>query len=175
MQPKTRLTTKYDELHDWQLQDLMMDRGIKPPPRIENGVRVYRQPEREWIIAALVKQDTQPAPPLSQSTTFNVYDSNFINQSPGASISAENIDLKSEEFRNLVEGIKQLAQDEQLSPEARTQIGVDIATVELQLNSPQPKVGVIKESMLSVKGVLDNATGSLIAAGVIAAIKYFFG
>src|SRR6266446_1006070 len=92
---------KYDTLSDYELEDLMINRGIKPDTIVEDG-RVVRRASREYIVAALLKQDAPPAP--SHSTTYNVFDSNFIQGSPGANITAS-CGLQKEEFKNLIDGI----------------------------------------------------------------------
>lgn len=162
--------TTYDMLSDGQLQEIMVNRRIKPK-------RVVTSRGEQWVfdhqhaLSEILRQDSPSPVPISN--TFNVHNSNFINQSSGASI-VQHMDFKSTEFRNLVDGIRQLAQSGNLSQEARTQINIDIDTVEVQLKSPQPKEGVIHECMRSVRSILENAGGSLIASGVIAAIGRYF-
>src|SRR5207249_4634354 len=94
-----------DELYDWQLEDLMMQRRIKPRAMIENGQQVFKA-DREYIIAALVKHDN-PAPPRS-STVLNVFDSNVNYASPGATITANVGGFSKEEFSNVIGGLRKL-------------------------------------------------------------------
>lgn len=160
--------TQYDDLHDWQLEELMVQRGIKPQRVIENGRQVYKA-DRNYIIAALVKQDS-PAPP-QHSTTINMYDSNLNYASPGASITSNVGGFTKEEFRNLIDGLRQLLRDEKLDEAAKNEINVNIGTIELQLNSAQPNAPILKESLKSVKTILQNAATSLITSGVLATVN----
>lgn len=130
--------TEYDDLKDWQLQELMVQRHIKPSQPKDGGHA--RMPSREYIIAALVKQDKQdnPTPPAAHTTTFNVYDSNFNYASPGATITSSIGTFTKEEFTNLVGGLRQLLSEEKLDEGSRNEIRINIGTIELQLGSAQP-------------------------------------
>jgi hypothetical protein len=157
IQQGAHMPTKYDTLSDAELDKLMVNRRIKPDTVIENG-KVVRTASREYIIAALVKQDA-PAAPI-HSTTYNVFDSNFIQGSPGASVSA-NVGLQKEEFKNLIEGINQLLQSVDFKQETKEQISTDIGTIQLHLNSPRPNPSIIRESLNSLKTILGNTAGSV--------------
>jgi len=161
-------SSKYDTLSDAQLDELMVNRRIKPDTVVENG-KVVRTATREYIIAALVKQDTPPAP--IHSTTYNVIDSNFIQGSPGASIAA-NVGLQNDEFKNLIDGINQLLQNLNLKPGTKEQITTDIKTIQLHLDSPRPNPSIIRESLNSLKTTLANTAGSVMASGVLSTVHY---
>lgn len=47
-----------------------------------------------------------------------------------------------------------------------------IGTIELQLNSSKPNKSIIREALTSANTIAENAAGSLIASGVIAAINH---
>src|SRR6267142_1422579 len=127
IQPNGSPKTKYDDLTNSQLIDLMADRGIKPPPVIENGQEVYRagRVEREWIIAALVRHDATPAQP-SNSTTLNFIGSNVNYASPGANITANTGEFSLEEVSNLILGLRELLKDASLDSTAKNEINVNI-------------------------------------------------
>jgi hypothetical protein len=166
IQQGAHMPSKYDTLSDAELDELMVNRRVKPDTVIENG-KVVRTASREYIIAALVKQDAPPTP--IHSTTYNVFDSNFIQGSPGASISA-NIGLQKEEFKNLIEGINQLLQSVDFKPETKEQISTDIKTIQLHLDSSRPNPSIIRESLNSLKTTLANTAGSLLASGLVSTI-----
>ena len=157
---------KYDTLSDYELEDLMINRGIKPDTIVEDG-RVVRRASREYIVAALLKQDAPPAP--SHSTTYNVFDSNFIQGSPGANITAS-CGLQKEEFKNLIDGIKTLLQSVDFHQETKEQINIDIGTIELQMNSARPNPSVVRECLASLKSILEKTAGSLLASGLVSTI-----
>ena len=51
----------------------------------------------------------------------------------------------------------------------------DIATIETQLSSPRPKVEIIKESLRSVRNIVEGAVGSMAASGIIAGAAKLLG
>lgn len=65
--------TQYDDLHDWQLEELMVQRGIKPS--LGKGDAPPKMPSRDYIIAALVRQD-HPTPVPTRNTTVYISGSN---------------------------------------------------------------------------------------------------
>jgi hypothetical protein len=168
IQTSTQPKTQYDDLYDWQLQELMMKRGIKPPRSSDS--RHEKMPAREYIIAALVKQDTPP-PPL-HSTTLNVYDSNVNYGSPGATITSHIAGFNKEEFSSLIDGLRQLLSDSHLDQSSKDEVNINIGTIELQLTSARPNVSIVRESLRSLKFILENAAGSLIASGLLPTVHH---
>jgi len=51
----------------------------------------------------------------------------------------------------------------------------DIATIETQLSSPRPNVGIIKESLRSIRNIAEGAAGSMAASGIITGIAKLLG
>jgi hypothetical protein len=51
----------------------------------------------------------------------------------------------------------------------------DVATLESQAQSPNPKAGIVHEALLSVRAILENAGGTLLAAGLLQQIGRLFG
>jgi len=86
--------------------------------------------DRAHAIAELLKSD-RPEPLPTISNTYNIHDSNFINSSPGASIT-QNAELKSGELLALLAELKKLSGAAELSHESRAQMNADINTIELQ-------------------------------------------
>jgi hypothetical protein len=172
IEPSGSPRTKYDHLHDWQLQELMMERGIKPPRTMETGATIYKQPDRHWIIAALLRQDNQATLKPSHATTFNVYDSNFNYQSPGANITSNARAFSMEEFANVILGLRELLKDPSVDADAKNEISINIGTIELQLNSAQPNASILRESLKSVKAILENAAGSVIATALSPTVQH---
>jgi hypothetical protein len=163
---------KYEQLHDWQLQELMLQRGIKPP---EPPQGIYpKMPGRDYVIAALIKQDADPTTG-GNSTTFNIYGSNVNYGSPGATITSNIAGFSKEEFANLLGSLRDLLADVQVDQSLKDEINISIGTIELQLNSARPNVSILKESLKSVKTILENAAGSLLASGALAAVNHTLG
>jgi hypothetical protein len=168
----------YRSLSDFQLEDIAMGQKIKPKKVIDAaGERhVY---DREYIIAALVRHDREsnaseqsPAPHYSIHVE-NMNNSALMAGSPGSTIN-QHFDIRSEEFKNFVSGLRNTLAQVTLSDSDRDQASADLSTVEAQIGSPKPKHSVVRECMISVRTILENAAGSLIASGAIAAINHWF-
>jgi len=51
----------------------------------------------------------------------------------------------------------------------------DIATIETQLSSPRPNVGIIKESLRSIRNIAEGALGSMTASAIVAGVAKLLG
>jgi hypothetical protein len=54
-----------------------------------------------------------------------------------------------------------------LTTEARGEIEADIATIEAQAKSPKPRFAIIRETMHSIRSVIEQAAGSAVGAGLV--------
>jgi hypothetical protein len=162
----------YASLTDDQLRDLLQTRKLRPKRVVnqEGETHIY---DRAYAIGALLKDDRAETA-TSISNVYNINDSNFIHSSPGASIT-EKIAAKNEELHELLTELRQFSAASDLSPEHRSQMNVDIGTIELHLNSSRPNPSVIKASLESVRAIAENAAGTVLGAGVIIAIKHYLG
>jgi hypothetical protein len=157
----------YESLTDFQLQDEIINRKIKPR-RVENDVF-----DRKWAIEALLKHDREAHP--AASTVIHIHDSNVIHSSPGASI-AQNIGgAKGDELRKILTNLKQIAAAHGLASEDRAEMNIDIGTIELHINAPHPNNSVIKASLESAQRILENAAGTVLGAGAVVGIKAYLG
>jgi hypothetical protein len=160
---------KYDDLQDWQLEELMVNRRIKPKRELINGREEWVAP-REYIIAALIRQDNPSDRPSSTVINNYVTDSNFIQNSPGASIT-EGIDIRSPEFATFVENLLTIASSDKLSPAERGEINMHIGTIQLHINSPTPSGTIVKESLKSIRGIFEKAAVSMLTSGFLASLN----
>lgn len=155
----------YESKTDDQLIDMLAGRNIKPK-RIPGGNPEYVY-DRAHAIAALLNDDKPPAPPVpTHSTVIHMHDSNLNYQSPGASITQPG-NFKSDDFRKLIESVKQFATSQELLLESREQIKIDIGTLEVQINAQRPSPSIIRECLASIKNILENAAGGILASGII--------
>jgi hypothetical protein len=158
----------YESMTDNQLIAMLADRNIKPK-RVPGGNPEYVH-DRSYAIAALLSYDNPPAP--THSTVINMHGSNLNFQSPGASIT-QTSDFKSDDFRKLIESMKQFASTQDLPPEGREQIDIDIGTIEVQTNSQRPSPSIIRECLASIKAILENAAGGVIASGILLQLQRY--
>ena len=73
-----------------------------------------------------------------------------------------------DEVREFLNSLKRDFPQLGLAPEQNADVEADIATVEAQLRSTRPKGTIIKESLHSIRNILEGATGSLLASGILA-------
>ncbi len=67
------------------------------------------------------------------------------------------------EVSQFLEFLKEKLVDLELNNDDASEIQADISTLELQVDSSRPKVGIIKESLLSIQRILEGASGAIAA------------
>lgn len=73
-------------------------------------------------------------------------------------------------FNEFIKELKEYLSKNKLSKENNEIIESDIETIESQLKSPKPKKGILKETIISIRSILEGATGSIVGSELI---KYF--
>lgn len=82
------------------------------------------------------------------------------------------------DLQQLVEVIRVVKASLEKLPEGildSAELAADIQTIELQVASPSPKHPIIREALCSVRSILENATGNLIAAGLLDRVSRLLG
>lgn len=74
--------------------------------------------------------------------------------------SAVNVD----EIKAIIAKVKEAADEVDLAPEQASELRADLATVESQVQSPKPKRAIIKQSLASIRTILEGASGNVIGA-----------
>jgi len=74
-----------------------------------------------------------------------------------------------------VGGLKAVVSQLGLSGDDEAVAQSDIATIETQLSSPQPKVEIIKESLRSIRNIAEGTVGSMAASGIVAGVAKLLG
>ena len=69
--------------------------------------------------------------------------------------------------REFVSLLKQQLPTVALSPEAQNDASADVSTLEAQLKSSQPKRGIIRESLQSVRTILEGAASDAVASNLL--------
>ena len=99
-----------------------------------------------------------------------------IQQGTGNTMNIERCENDLSNMKFLVSEIKKLI-DTMPQGEERETLQADIASVECQLKSPNPKMEIIKELFSSTRNILEGTCGSLIAShpAIVNAFKELFG
>jgi hypothetical protein len=142
--------------------------------RTEHGERRELGCSLELIPKAVTNAESAPSAPGGSTHIHieNMENSAFIQGSPGASVS-QMFQIKSEEFTNFVANLRELVAGANLSEPQRSEADADFSTIDAQMKSPNPKTGIIRASLESVKAILENASGSLIGTAAYAALVYY--
>lgn len=96
----------------------------------------------------------------------DIHGSQFQQQSPNAIQIGEFANLDHAKIGNFLRSLESSLDDLKLPKRDEEQVSVDIKTVDTQLGAPEPKKAIIKESLLSLRRVLEGAGGT-IAAGLL--------
>lgn len=78
---------------------------------------------------------------------------------------SQSLDLKKlGEFLSLLDdSIPELSLDKDSTNELKSELG----TIEAQTKSPKPKINIIKESLLSIRTILEGIAGNVLAAKLL--------
>lgn len=71
--------------------------------------------------------------------------------------------------------ICELEEVKNLGGEAKAELAAEIGTLKSQCESPKPKAGIVKESLGSVRRILEEAGGNLLAAGLLPSLTRLLG
>ncbi|MBI5589480.1 MAG: hypothetical protein HY881_03245 [Deltaproteobacteria bacterium] len=81
--------------------------------------------------------------------------------------SVENIIKRGEDLKTFLDLLRNKLPELEISPEDKSEIRSDMVTVDAQLNSSRPKGIIIKESLNSIKKILESAAGGMIATELL--------
>lgn len=94
--------------------------------------------------------------------------SNAIGGNVTGSVTAGNaVPLDRASLTAFLASLQESLDDLNLSNDRKSEITADIETVKAQAQSSKPKVPIIKESLSSIRSVLEGITGSIIATHLL--------
>ncbi|MGA2879131.1 MAG: hypothetical protein ABSG13_09295 [Bryobacteraceae bacterium] len=132
----------------------------------EGNLRITHTGIKE-IEAAL----TKPESPTEHFPAYVVNIQNMTNSTiqqgshhSSATIVAQPGEIES--LKQLLASIKEEQDKLQLSADIRAEMDSEIQTVESQLSSPRPKSVIVKESLRTLRTILENAGAALLAAAI---------
>lgn len=167
----------------WAMNDTELERHANKyhiPPWTRTGANLEHWfVDRDRIIDSLLKRDAahragNPAPSSNVVHVENMYGSSIQQGTQGSNVTI-NFKANESDLRSVLAKIKNSVDGIELSPAAKGQLTVDIGTVEVQLSSPNPRSSIITECLQSMKTILENAAGSLLASGFVVEVNKFLG
>jgi hypothetical protein len=121
------------------------------------------------------EEPTEHFPPLVSVTQHfhgDVIGSAIQAGSPGATQTTTIGDLNLDRVREFVERYEEAEPSLGLNAENAAELQADIATIRAQLNSPRPKPEIIRQSLRTARAILEGATGSLAASGLLELLQH---
>jgi hypothetical protein len=94
--------------------------------------------------------------------------------SPGASQFVVIGEEKYEEIKQLLKMLKESDQSE-LSPQQKSELDAEVKTIDAQMSSSKPKNTIITECLISLRNILEGATGSVLATVFLNKISALLG
>jgi len=104
----------------------------------------------------------------------SMQDSQFVHSSPNASIK-NRFNAKGKPFIELIQEIKSKASELNLDETQQKQMDSDLATIETQIEAPASNYTIIRESMFSIRSIIQGISANLLTNGLLLAINHFFG
>jgi hypothetical protein len=154
------------------IEEAMSDMGASPVPYWINitheGIK-----EMEQSLEA-PDQPTRHFPPAVSVINIHgpVIGSAIQSGSPGAHQEVSIGDLDLGAVREFLDQFDAQVADLDLPSPAAQELAAEIDTVKAQLRSPKPKMHVIRESLISARAVLEVATGSATAIGLLDLLQH---
>jgi hypothetical protein len=96
-----------------------------------------------------------------------------IQQGTQGSTASVNFVVDKQELANLMGKIRDSIDKIPIPAEAKQELTCDIQTTETQLSSTRPKATVITSCLGSIKTILENAAGNILASGLVIEIDRF--
>lgn len=90
-----------------------------------------------------------------------------LQQDSAGAYQTQNISHAETDISSFIRDLKASMQNLELNSEKLLELEADVNSVENQLTSPNPKRVIIIESLKSVKNILEGATGSILATGLL--------
>ncbi len=166
----------------WSLSDAELERVAGkyhiPPISRAGAKQEHWYIDRDRIIAELVKRDRALSPVGgSRSNVVNVEHMHGSSIQQGTHGSNVTINFKAIEsdLRTLVNNIKGSANEVGLSESAKSQLHVDIETLDVQLSSQHPKPSIIADCLHSIRAIYEHVAGHVLAAPIVFQINKMLG
>jgi hypothetical protein len=78
-------------------------------------------------------------------------------------------------LKEFLEKVQNQIEDLHLPIEEREELEAEIKTAEIQISSPKPKHGIIRESLISIRRILEGTAGGIAARLLADQVKLLLG
>lgn len=131
--------------------------------------------EKQGVIGeemSFSQEEQQAADRVTYQITNNIgsmHNSQLQQDSQGATQNLS-IGLDIQQVLDVVAKIRAHEEELGLNADEASELSTELSTIEVQSKSPKPKATIIRESLKSIRTILEGATGSVAAAGLLALI-----
>jgi hypothetical protein len=167
----------YDEQTSLQLAEYLKNEGLLKYWAMGPQAGITHQGVKEIEAArSEPEKPTRYFPPVNViHVGGNVVHSAFQQASPEAQQTLEINEARTQDVLAALAQIKTHIDDLGLTAQAKTDLQVDVATVEAQMKASRPKGAVITECFRSIRNIVEGTVGGLAASGILAAIAKVLG
>lgn len=117
------------------------------------------------------REETEKAHSIVYSTVNYIY-GNADHSQIGTVNSTQGISL--DRLKEIIGAFTPRAIDElQLAGDSKRELEANVQTLAAQASSPKPNVSVIKETLASIRNMLEGVAGNMIAAAILHQLKWF--
>lgn len=135
------------------------------------GILISHQGVREVEMAlSNPNEPTHYFPPVNIISVGQMINSQIQQASHGATQVAITDEIKQEQLKELLQSLKESVDQLELEPQQESDLHAEIQTIDAQMSSSNPKNTVITECLGSIRKILEGATGSAIASGMLTKI-----
>lgn len=114
-------------------------------------------------------------PPVNIIHVNQMTNSQIVQSSPGATLAMEFAQEKYDELKEVLQALKESIDQFNLQTSQKSDLQADIQTIEAQMLSSKPKATIIRESLSSIRRILEGAVGSTIASSLLSKILALLG
>lgn len=150
--------------------------------RLECGTRDREIAISHWGVRAVEEALGNPDRPthyfpavINITSIGTMTDSQLQIDSSGATQVATFKDNRYEELKEVIQSLKESIDQLGIDQQQKSELQVDIQTIEAQMSSPKPKTAIITDCIDSIKRILEGAASSALASSLLSKIVALSG
>jgi hypothetical protein len=113
------------------------------------------------------EKETQYFPPVNIINIHHMENSQIQQNNISSTQESSWVISNNNDIRSFLEILKTKIHELNLSSDDELELNSEVATIESQLSSSRPKKGIIKETLLSIKKIIEGAAGGIVAGELL--------
>jgi len=135
--------------------------GFNVPSYLDASLYIKHKGVMEVEQALLKPESPTDHFPASVVNYINIGTMTNSNIAQASSHASQTITISPDTKQGILEAvnmIKEFLDEQKLQQDQRNELRSDVSTIESQLNSPKPKIGILSESLSSAKNILESVS-----------------